>query len=220
MSTKRNSYSLTFYWVFVVQCICWYYLTFLLDNFQSNISMSISLLSYWVLLGQQICYYQLTSLLDNFQSNKSASVSLLSYQVFLVQHNFYHQITLLLWAGRSRDRIPVGGEIFRTCPDRPWGPPSLLYNGYRVSPGGKEWPGRDTDPSLPSSAVVTKEQSYISIPLRAVRPVQSLSACTRVYFTLFYLTFLLGICSPTYLCRLTFLLDICSLTYLLVLMIG
>ena len=30
-----------------------------------------------------------------------------------------------------------GGEIFRTCPDRPWGPPGLLYNGYRVFPGGK-----------------------------------------------------------------------------------
>jgi hypothetical protein len=30
-----------------------------------------------------------------------------------------------------------GGEIFRTRPDRPWGPPSLLYNGYRVFPGGK-----------------------------------------------------------------------------------
>jgi hypothetical protein len=30
-----------------------------------------------------------------------------------------------------------GGEIFRTGPDRPWGPPSLLYNGYRVFPGGK-----------------------------------------------------------------------------------
>jgi hypothetical protein len=28
------------------------------------------------------------------------------------------------------------GEIFRTCPDRPWGPPSLLYTGYRVFPGG------------------------------------------------------------------------------------
>jgi hypothetical protein len=24
-----------------------------------------------------------------------------------------------------------GGEIFRTCSDRPWGPPSVLYNGYR-----------------------------------------------------------------------------------------
>ena len=29
------------------------------------------------------------------------------------------------------------GEIFRTRPDRPWGPSSLLYNGYRVFPAGK-----------------------------------------------------------------------------------
>ena len=52
---------------------------------------------------------------------------------------------------------PGGGEIFRTCPDRPWGLPSLLYNGYRVFPGGKERPGRDADPSPTSSAVVMKE---------------------------------------------------------------
>jgi len=30
-----------------------------------------------------------------------------------------------------------GGEIFRTRPDRPWGPPRLLHNGYRVFLGGK-----------------------------------------------------------------------------------
>jgi hypothetical protein len=30
-----------------------------------------------------------------------------------------------------------GQVFFRTRPDRPWGPPSLLYNGYRVFPGGK-----------------------------------------------------------------------------------
>ena len=48
------------------------------------------------------------------------------------------------------------GEIFRTCPDRPWGPPILLYNGYRVFPGGKARPGRDADPSPPASAVVKK----------------------------------------------------------------
>ena len=47
---------------------------------------------------------------------------------------------------------PGGGEIFCTCPDQPWGPPSLLYNGYRVFPGRKEQPGHDTDPSPPSSA--------------------------------------------------------------------
>jgi len=50
-----------------------------------------------------------------------------------------------------------GGEIFRSCPDRTWGPASLLYNWYRVFPGGKERPGRDADPLLPSSAVVKKE---------------------------------------------------------------
>jgi len=32
---------------------------------------------------------------------------------------------------------PGTGEISRTCPDRPWGPPNLLYNGYLVFPGGK-----------------------------------------------------------------------------------
>jgi hypothetical protein len=29
------------------------------------------------------------------------------------------------------------GEIFRTCPDRLRDPPRLLYDGYRVFPGGK-----------------------------------------------------------------------------------
>jgi hypothetical protein len=42
---------------------------------------------------------------------------------------------------------PDGVEIFRTCPDRPWGPPNLLYNGYQVFPGGKDRPGCDADPS-------------------------------------------------------------------------
>ena len=52
---------------------------------------------------------------------------------------------------------PGWDEIFRTCPDRSWGPPSLLYNGYRVFPRGKERPEREADPSPPSSAVVKKE---------------------------------------------------------------
>jgi hypothetical protein len=40
------------------------------------------------------------------------------------------------------------GEIFRNCADRPWGPSSLLYNGYRVFPGGRNRPGRDADTFL------------------------------------------------------------------------
>jgi hypothetical protein len=34
---------------------------------------------------------------------------------------------------------------------------SLLYNGYRVFPGGKEHPGLDIDPLPPSSAVGHKK---------------------------------------------------------------
>ena len=52
---------------------------------------------------------------------------------------------------------PGGGEIFRTCPDWPWGPHGLLKNGYRVVLGGKERLGRDADLSPPSSAMVMKE---------------------------------------------------------------
>ena len=71
------------------------------------------------------------------------------------------------------------GEIFRTCPDRPWGPTSLLYDGYRVFPGGKERPERDADPSHTSSAVVYSP--YGPYGLYRVRvPVQG---CT-LHFTL------------------------------------
>ena len=50
-----------------------------------------------------------------------------------------------------------GGEIFRTRPDQPWGPPSLLYNVYWVFPGGKERPERDADPSPPMGRTACTE---------------------------------------------------------------
>ena len=40
-----------------------------------------------------------------------------------------------------------GGEIFRTRPEWPWGPPSLLYNGAKR-------PGRGVDHPLPSRGEV------------------------------------------------------------------
>ena len=42
--------------------------------------------------------------------------------------------------------------------------PASWYSGYRDFPGSKERPGRDADPSPPSSAVVKKEYSYTSAP--------------------------------------------------------
>jgi hypothetical protein len=55
-----------------------------------------------------------------------------------------------------RGSNPGRGEIFRTHPDRPWGPPSLLYNGYRVFYGGKVAGAWCWSPT-PSSAEVEHE---------------------------------------------------------------
>ena len=55
-----------------------------------------------------------------------------------------------------------GGKIIRTRPHRSWwGPPSLLYNGYRVFAGGKA-AGAWRWPPIPSSAEVKqKVQLYL-----------------------------------------------------------
>jgi len=47
----------------------------------------------------------------------------------------------------------VGARCSAIVETGPGGPPSLLYNGYRFFPEGKERPGRDADPSPSSSAV-------------------------------------------------------------------
>ena len=61
------------------------------------------------------------------------------------------------------------GEIFPTSPDRPWSPPSLLYNGYRVFPGGKVLQGRDADPSPLLVQRSKIEQSYASTLPKGLR---------------------------------------------------
>ena len=85
---------------------------------------------------------------------------------------------------------PGGGEIFRTCPDRSSGRPSLLYNGYQVFPVVKSG-GCVT--LTPHSLLVPWSRKSRAIPLLAlwaVRPVQSHSACTTVHLYLYlYLYF-------------------------------
>jgi hypothetical protein len=66
-----------------------------------------------------------------------------------MQNKIVLLLLLLLWAGIAQsvqqlatgwtiqELNPGGGEIFCTHSDRPWGPPSLLYNGDRAFPGGK-----------------------------------------------------------------------------------
>jgi len=90
------------------------------------------------------------------------------------------------WTVRGSN--PGEGAIFRTCPDRPWGPPSLLYNEYRVFPGVKSGRGVTLTPHPLLVPWSRKGRAIPLLPLWAVRPVQSLSACTRVQFT--FLTYI------------------------------
>ena len=84
-------------------------------------------------------------------------------------HNIFRRINKILYRPDSSVGIAtdfgldgpgiesrLGGRLFAR-PDRPWGPPSLLYNGYRVFLVSKVRPGRAADHSPPSSAGVMEE---------------------------------------------------------------
>jgi len=78
-----------------------------------------------------------------------------------------------VWTPNTHPRYATG----------PWGPSSLLHNRYRVFAGGKERPGRDANPTPLLVPWSRKSRARPLLPLCAVRPVQSLSACTRVHCT-------------------------------------
>jgi hypothetical protein len=62
-------------------------------------------------------------------------------------------------------RVSVGENIFSSPrrPDRLWGPPSLLYNGYRGALSLRvKRPGNEADHSPPPSAEIKKIWIYIS----------------------------------------------------------
>jgi len=54
-----------------------------------------------------------------------------------------------------------GGEISHTHTDWSWGPPSLVYNGYRVSFFGVKWQWHCVDHSAISVATVVNEWSSL-----------------------------------------------------------
>ena len=73
----------------------------------------------------------------------------------------------------ARDRIPVGTR-FSARPDRPWGPPSLLYNGYRVFTGGTGGRGvglTHTPHLVPK--VLEKSRAIPLLTLRSAWPIKS-----------------------------------------------
>ena len=82
-----------------------------------------------------------------------------------------HQYSDLPRAGWFWDRIPMGGKLFCTHPHWPWGPSSLLYNGYWVLSSGTAarawyWP-----PTPSSAEVKGRVQLYVYFPSGPSGPV-------------------------------------------------
>jgi hypothetical protein len=62
-----------------------------------------------------------------------------------------------------------GGEIFRTCANRPWVPPSHLENGYRLSFPRVKRPGRGVFHPPPCRLEVQKRRATLLVPLWVFR---------------------------------------------------
>lgn len=80
-------------------------------------------------------------------------------------------------AGGSQGLNPGRGKVSQTHPDQNQGPPTLLYNGYRVSFPKVMWPGHGIYQPPPSS---TKVQNGYSL--------STLSSCLACYKAAFTFT--------------------------------
>jgi hypothetical protein len=79
-----------------------------------------------------------------------------------------------------------GGKIFRTCPDRSWGPPSSCTMDTGSFPGVNSDRGVTLTPHPLPVLWSFKGCRIPPLGVWAVGPVQSLSACSSVHVTLQY----------------------------------
>jgi len=86
-------------------------------------------------------------------------------------------------AGRSGDWIPVEARFSAPVHTGPGAHPASCTMGTGSFPGVKSDGGVTLTPHILLVPCSRKESVIPLLPLWAVRPVQSLSACTRVTFT-------------------------------------
>jgi hypothetical protein len=119
----------------------------------------------------------------HWRSKKSTSYFILNTTTWFVVRSWttlyqLHKLITVEWEEKiimqddSERKLlePVRHETFSQIsrkpprPDRLWGPPSVLSNGYRVLSPGAERPRCEADHSPPFSAKVKNTNSYTSIP--------------------------------------------------------
>ena len=85
-------------------------------------------------------------------------------------------------AGRSGDRIPVGARFSASVQTGPGAHPAFCTMGTGSFPGVKSGRGVTLTPHPLLVSWSRKVRAIPLLPLWALRPVQSHSACTRVHF--------------------------------------
>jgi hypothetical protein len=98
-----------------------------------------------------------TSQSAGFTTNSLPSLEPAELLVHLLESSRGPGSSVGIATGYGLDGPEIESRRGRDFPHLSRQPPNLLYNGYRVFPGGKERPGRDADPLPPSVAVVMKE---------------------------------------------------------------
>jgi hypothetical protein len=106
--------------------------------------------------------------------NETQEECLLVYKTHFILHKYWNTDSVVgiaigfeLDDGGAGVRVPLGSSIFSSPrrPDRLWGPPNLLSNGYwGLSPREVKRLGREADRSPPTSAEVKKMWIYTSTP--------------------------------------------------------
>ena len=122
--------------------------------------------------------------------------------VYIYDFELYIYADILLFVGQDSavaiaTRYRLGGpgietqwgRYIRTHPDRPWDPPILLYNGYRIFPEVKAAGAWRWSPTVSSTEVKERVGLYLYSPYGAY------VACARVNstFTFYFINFVLQI---------------------------
>ena len=105
-----------------------------------------------------------------------------------VRNYIYAYTVSWLRAGRSGDRIPVRARFSSPVQTCPGAHPAYCTVGTGSFPRVKSGRGVTLTPQPLLVPWSRKSRAIPLLPLWAVRPVQSFSGCTRVHFTLPYLT--------------------------------
>jgi hypothetical protein len=81
------------------------------------------------------------------------------------QTGIAYSVQRLATGSTVRGWSPGEGATFRTRPDRPRGPPTLLYNGYLIAFPGVKWPRHGADhPAHSSAEFKGRVELYTSTP--------------------------------------------------------